>query len=187
MFLVFCINPLTRKKRSPVVSAKGETLGRTGKGLAKREKRETVETEHEISLRSYGSVLRYQCGLARRFYDPDLDLEYDERNMTCNWNKTWTTRDYIDECVWVSCLYPPEPPAGTFLSMLWSGDPVDFYGNVSYVCEEEGLYFEWDRDMLEFNISCMPGGIWDQPTTWPICVPCEFISTVGTRLMWLYA
>ena len=64
--------------------------------------------------------------------------------------------------------------------MLWSGEPVDFYGNVSYVCEEEGLYFEWDRDMLEFNISCMPGGSWDLPATWPICVPCEFLSSLDT-------
>ena len=59
--------------------------------------------------------------------------------------------------------------------MLWSGDPVDFYGNVSYVCEEEGLYFEWDRDMEEFNITCQPGGTWDEPANWPICVPCEFL------------
>ena len=89
---MFCINPLTRKRRSPVVSPERETLGLAGKDLVKREAGETVETEEEISLRSYGSVLRYQCGLARRFYEPDLDLEYDERNMTCNWNRTWTTR-----------------------------------------------------------------------------------------------
>ena len=75
-----------------MVSPERETLGLAGKDLVKRETGETVETEEEISLRSYGSVLRYQCGLARRFYEPDLDLEYDERNMTCNWNRTWTTR-----------------------------------------------------------------------------------------------
>ena len=86
-----------------------------------------------------------------------------------------SNRDYIDECVWVSCLHPPQPPEDSFLSMLWSGDPVDFYGNVSYVCEEEGLYFEWDRDMEEFNITCQPGGTWDEPANWPICVPCEFL------------
>ena len=166
---MFCLNPGTgRRKRENTPPASSSLVREISK-------RETVETEEEIAMRSYGSVLRYQCGLARRFYDPDLDLEYDERNMTCNWNKTWTTRDYIDECVWVSCLYPPPPPAGTFLSMQWSGDPVEFYGNVSYVCEEEGLYFEWDRDMEEFNITCQPGGTWDEPTSWPVCVPCEFL------------
>ena len=124
-------------------------------------------------MRSYGSVLRYQCGLARRFYDPDLDLEYDERNMTCNWNKTWTTRDYIDECIWVACLYPPEPPAESLLYMVWSGEPVEFYGNVSYTCQEEGLYFEMDREMTEYNMTCQPGGTWELPSSWPVCVPCR--------------
>ena len=178
---MFCVNPdlsLTttlpttvsgRKKRTPHFAQRRDTA------LDRRQisKREAVETEEEIAMRSYGSVLRYQCGQARRFYDPDLALEYDERNMTCNWNKTWTVRDYIDDCVWVACLYPPEPPEGTFLSLLWSGDPVEFYGNVSYTCQEDGLYFEWDRDMTEYNISCQPGGTWDQPTEWPICVPCK--------------
>ena len=168
---MFCINPLTRKKRSPLVPLQRQTLRVEGRNLVKRE---AVETEEEISLRSYGSVLRYQCGLARRFYEPDLDEEYDERNMTCNWNKTWTSRDYIDECVWVSCLHPPQPPEGSFLSMLWSGDPVDFYGNVSYICEEEGLYFEWDRDMEEFNVTCLHGGDWDSPDPWPVCLPSEY-------------
>ena len=89
---MFCINPLTRKKRSPLVPLQRQTLRVEGRNLVKRE---AVETEEEISLRSYGSVLRYQCGLARRFYEPDLDEEYDERNMTCNWNKTWTNRGDI--------------------------------------------------------------------------------------------
>ena len=141
-----------------------------------RETGDGVETEAELATRSYGSVLRYQCGLARRFYDPELDSLYDERWMTCNWNQTWTLYDTIDSCVWTQCLYPPDPPTGNRLASTWSGDPVDFYGNVSYVCEEEGLYFEWDRDMEEFNITCQPGGTWDEPAIWPVCVPCEFLG-----------
>ena len=71
------------------------------------------------------------------------------------------------------CLYPPDPPQGTLLASTWSGDPVDFYSNVSYVCEQEGLYFEWDRDMQEFNITCQLGGSWDLPEEWPVCLPSE--------------
>ena len=135
-----------------------------------REAEAEVETEAELATRSYGSVLRYQCGLARRFYDPELDSLYDERLMTCNWNKTWTLRDYIDDCQWVACLYPPDPPQGTFLSMVWSGDPVEFYGNVSYTCEEEGLYFEAGREISEFNVTCFTDGSWSPDLVWPRCI-----------------
>ena len=56
--LVFCINPLTRKKRSTPVPFKGQTLGVV--------KREAVETEEEISLRSY--ILIY--------WILNIDIEY---------------------------------------------------------------------------------------------------------------
>ena len=55
-----------------------------------------VETE----LRSYGSRLRYQCGLARKFYNPEVSANgtYDERMMQCNWNTSWTLEDSLDPC-----------------------------------------------------------------------------------------
>ena len=111
-------------------------------------------TSEDTAVRSYGSVLSYQCGLARKFSDPELGELYDERNMTCNWNTSWTTRDYLDSCVWTQCLYPPQPPPLTLLVSTWDGDPVEFHDNVSYVRQEEDLYFQWDRDQLEFNVSC---------------------------------
>ena len=94
-----------------------------------------------------------------------------ERYLQCNWNKTWTQYDSLDECVWVQCLYPPDPPPETLLASTWTGDPVDFNENVSYVCPGDDLFFEWDRDMEVFNISCLTGGTWDEPTVWPICLP----------------
>lgn len=157
-----------RKKRS-VTSAEKEFRSQ----FRAPRQTEPVESEAELATRSYGSVLKYQCGLARRFYDPELDSLYDERLMTCNWNKTWTVYDTIDECVWTQCLNPPDPPPGTLLASTWSGEPVDFYGNVSYVCEDENLYFEWDRDMEEFNITCQLGGSWDEPLEWPVCLPSK--------------
>ena len=46
--------------------------------------------DEETDLRSYGSVLRYKCGLARRFLEAESDSLYEERNMTCHWNRTWS-------------------------------------------------------------------------------------------------
>ena len=63
-----------------------------------------TEISPETALRSYGAVLTYQCGLARQFLEPELGELYQERNMTCNWNTSWTTRDYLDQCVWTQCL-----------------------------------------------------------------------------------
>ena len=38
---------------------------------------EEQETELQVERRSYGSVLRYQCGLARMFLDTELDELYE--------------------------------------------------------------------------------------------------------------
>ena len=72
----------------------------------------------------------------------------------------------------------PDPPPETRLMSTWSGDPVDFYDNVSYVCAGENLYFEWSREMVEYNVSCLPGGAWDKPIIWPICLPCKYSNVL---------
>ena len=75
----------------------------------KRRKRQVQEkelTEKERMLRSYGTKLGYSCGLARMFQNDEGDL-YDEMWLTCNWNKTWTKYDTLDDCVWVQCINPP--------------------------------------------------------------------------------
>ena len=97
-----CEKPLEsvslRKKRSPSRDGSEWSSAHPVPLRPRRQTEETSESEAELATRSYGSVLRYQCGLARKFYDPEMDEFYPERNMTCNWNATWTTRDYIDEC-----------------------------------------------------------------------------------------
>ena len=52
-------------------------------------------------------------------------------------------------------------------------DPVEFFDNVSYVCQDSELYFEWDREMPEYNVTCQPDGSWIEPSVWPICLPCK--------------
>ena len=54
----------------------------------------------ETELRSYGSRLRYECGEARMFYNPEVSANgtYEERMMQCNWNTSWTLEDSLDPC-----------------------------------------------------------------------------------------
>ena len=69
------------------------------------------------------------------------------------------------------------PPPEARLELVWDGSPVNFTDTVSYVCSggegEEELFFEWDRDMAEYNVSCLEGGAWDLPAVWPVCLPCK--------------
>ena len=137
--------------------------------------RDGALTDQELELRSYGTRLRYECGLARLFYNEIFNETYKERNLTCNWNRSWTETDHLDPCVWIQCLYPPEPPTGTNLLLNWDGSPVNFTHTVSYTCSQDDLYFEWDRQMTEFHVTCLPGGSWEVPDQWPICIDCNFI------------
>ena len=147
-----------------------------------RNKREAEESAEELELRSYGSRLRYQCGLARKFLDPETGKHYDERWMTCNWNSSWTLFDSLDTCEWVACLYPPDPPEEALLALQWDGQPIEFDGNVSYTCKDENLYFEADKDMPEYNVTCLEDGSWDEPAEWPVCFNCEFrIYSFGSK------
>ena len=56
-------------------------------------------------LRSYGHRVRYECGLARRFLDEELEETYSERWLTCNWNTSWTEFSTLDACVWVQVIH----------------------------------------------------------------------------------
>ena len=73
----------------------------------------------DLELKSYGNNLRYECGLARRFLDGETSDHYDERVMTCAWITTWTPLDFLDPCVWVQCLYPPQPPPESNMLLVW--------------------------------------------------------------------
>ena len=54
------------------------------------------------------NFIRYECGLARKFFSKETRKTYNERWMSCNWNKSWTPSDTLDECVWVQCINPPK-------------------------------------------------------------------------------
>ena len=62
------------------------------------------------------------------------------------------------------------------MQLEWDGLPVDFNSSVSYRCETEELFFEWDNLMEEYNVSCLVGGTWDTPKEWPTCLPCKLLT-----------
>ena len=145
-----------------------------------RYKRKTTEN-NDISF--YGNTLTYECGLARRFLDPEREQLYDNRSIICNWNKTWTPNPELDPCVWVACINPPAAPPFTNLEVEWDGVPLNFTHNISYSCSSE-TFFEMDRDLQDYNITCLgttffasillffvlDDGSWATPDVWPECV-----------------
>ena len=65
---------------------------------------------------------------------------------------------------------------------------MDFGSNSTYVCAGDDLYFEWDRDLEDFNITCLEDGSWDAPDIWPICVNCKdnpFMVKLNVHLLFL--
>ena len=68
-----------------------------------------------------------------------------------------------------------QPPADTRLISTWTGNPVEFNDSVSFVCQSENIFFELDKEMPEFNVTCLEGGSWDEPEIWPICLACKLV------------
>ena len=145
-------NLISKKKReiSYDESEKSLSISITNKARYKRD-----DADKEMTF--YGNKLTYECGLARRFEDGETGRLYDERSIVCNWNKTWTPYNELDSCKWVACINPPDPPSFTNLKVEWDGIPVNFTDNIPYTCnsDEVNHYFEWDRDMEHYNVTCL--------------------------------
>ena len=74
-----------------------------------------------------------------------------------------------------------QPPSDTQLVFEWDESPIEFGNNVSYRCASEDTYFEWDKEMEEYNVTCLEGGSFDAPDIWPVCVACK-LSEIKTEL-----
>ena len=91
----------------------------------------STQNTTDLDLRYYGTNLRwvsmlfthqqcsrYECGQAKKFLDPNSGELYKELQISCNWNRTWsslessnrtwTPEDGLHACVWVQCMNPPE-------------------------------------------------------------------------------
>ena len=56
---------------------------------------------------------------------------------------------------------------------MWDGTPVDFHSTVGYRCINDSLFFEQNKDIVQWNMTCLPGGSWDIPDHWPRCLSCK--------------
>ena len=69
---------------------------------------------------TYGTDIEYRCSAYATFQSPASEdglvpaEDYDILQISCQWNKTWTT-DELDPCIWTHCNVIPEPPEETGL------------------------------------------------------------------------
>jgi hypothetical protein len=68
-----------------------------------------------------------------------------------------------------------QPPATNNLISNWNGIPVEFLANATYSCSSSDYFFEMNRDLKFWNLTCLPGGTWAIPATWPSCVKSKSI------------
>ena len=59
---------------------------------------------------------------------------------------------------------------------LYDVTPVEFGSTSGYRCSSPDLYFEHDRDLEVWRLTCLDDGSWDVPAVWPSCVPSKYNS-----------
>jgi hypothetical protein len=52
----------------------------------------------------------------------------------------------------------------------WNGQVVPFYANTSYSCANSTIFFANNRSQASWNMTCLPGGVWNVPAVWPTCI-----------------
>jgi hypothetical protein len=66
-----------------------------------------------------------------------------------------------------------QPPDDSNLVSTWNGVPVGVGANTSYICNSNSVFFEMDRNVPSWNLTCVSGGVWGLPVTWPRCLPSK--------------
>ena len=74
-------------------------MGDLGRVSSHARAADLTETQDSLDRRSYGSRLRYECGLARMFWDPEEEILYQDRMLQCNWNQSWTRWDRCTDSI----------------------------------------------------------------------------------------
>jgi hypothetical protein len=68
-----------------------------------------------------------------------------------------------------------QPPPSTGLASNWNGQLVPFFSNTSYSCANNSIFFASNRSQANWNLTCLPGGVWNVPATWPTCISSKII------------
>ncbi len=79
--------------------------------------------------------------------------------------------------MWIQCLNPPLPDGLglAFDDPNQETQPIEFFDNVTYVCSNNALFFEEDRNIDSFEIQCYDDGTFDAPNPWPRCISSKII------------
>ena len=96
------------------------------------------------------TYFRYECGAARRLVSEGTGEHIRWWNISCQWNKTWSSPPELPVCDWVlfhwnifnihpptqyqqvACLKPTIPPIGSNLVVAnWDGQPIPFGNEVN--------------------------------------------------------
>ena len=54
---------------------------------------------------------------------------------------------------------------------------MEFNSSAVYQCESADTFFEIDKELDGYNVTCLEDGSWDVPDSWPICVSCNLITS----------
>jgi hypothetical protein len=54
---------------------------------------------------------------------------------------------------------------------------VAFFSSSSYSCANDSIFFANNRSQLNWNMTCLPGGVWNVPSTWPTCIKSKNINS----------
>ena len=76
----------------------------------------------------------------------------------------------LDDCEATACA-PPSLPKGNRLKLEQAGTLTYAFGkNATILCDGSDVYFEQDKDLKGFNVTCLATGRWDRPFQWPKCI-----------------
>ena len=134
----------------------------------------------------YGTYLSYVCPIGSQFVTADPDVTVPTTEMSCGWNGTWSPIDQLPACkgssiirthwlfrtkpfmpmllsiVAIGCVNPRVPLPGQRMLLDPSyveDDIVSFGHNLSYSCVPF-TFFDHDKDLEEFVITCQEDGTW---------------------------
>ncbi len=152
-------------------------------------------------LTKYGTNIEYFCPPGMRFvYDHDndtatTDLVTASETIECQWNQTWTPKNWLPQCkckrmstlslkktgdfplvlfLGTSCINPPQPPTINNLTVDYNyltTPEIPFNGTVRYRCIDKFKFHE-DYYMHSFELKCNDDGSWETPNVdeWKYCV-----------------
>ncbi|XP_059082778.1 uncharacterized protein LOC131880226 [Tigriopus californicus] len=130
------------------------------------------------STQLFDAQVEYECGFARGF-DLGAGLTSPNLTLTCLGTGSWDKP--VSDCIWLSCLDPPDKSDLGLEIVEYQGLPInanttyDFDTTVDYKCQS-GKKFKADFDLVSVQATCKAGNVWIEPADWGVCVDTALCS-----------